>query len=63
MDNARQLKKLTECEYRTCQEPVHHIVHLKSGSIVFYCITHSYQASQLKIVGYREDWKRTQQNI
>jgi hypothetical protein len=63
MDNLRQHKKLTECEYRTCQQPVEHIVHLKSGSIVFYCATHSQQVSQLKIVDYREPWLRPQASI
>jgi hypothetical protein len=58
MDEQRQSKKLTECEYRACQQPVAHVVHFKSGSIVFYCNTHSQQASKLKIVGHREPWKR-----
>jgi hypothetical protein len=60
MDKQKQQKKLTECEYRTCQQPVEHIVHLKSGSIVFYCAEHSQQVSKLKIVGHRESWGRNQ---
>lgn len=58
MEQQRQQKALTECEYRSCRQPVHHIVYFKSGNIAFYCKTHSKQAMQLEIVKYCEPWKR-----